>query len=238
MAKCLPMTLEDAKRKLFKKYGGSFEFPVQDVDRARWAVESLKKNGITYSAMANAMGENPSTYCKWRTRTSPCVRVGRVVIEWLNKGVHDISVNDGIKRKPPHGDVASSDKKTVDSHKTKAPLKQIRPRVQNGDGAGDRRKIEYVYIVAMGTGKNSQCFKVGHSINPDERLKVLQTGNPKTLHLLDKFPVSSKDAEKVAHDELEKKYRKTREWFYGKPNSEPYEDMKAIIEKAIAKYRL
>ena len=303
-----PLSMDEAKRQLFKKHGGPFDFPVRDVETARWAVEYLKsKNGITYSAMANAMGESASNFYAWRYRKGPRVRLGQVVIDWLNKDVQDISndsavgLSHGVKREPADEDVASTDRKTVDGLKTKASEK-VQFRVQfedkartflrrwmddhpctsddlakvigvtskdlcswvscghvgkkvidwmNSDGGGNhgdggsnygdgggrsehyeklkKEKVVNVYIMT----DTNQRFKVGHSTDPDRRIRELRTGNP-SLKLLDRFPVSSAKAEKEAHKALEK-YRWTRslEWFYG-----PYNEIKPLVIEAIRGYML
>ena len=61
----------------------------------------------------------------------------------------------------------------------------------------------YIYILKMTKpGKDyDQCsnwYKIGASINPENRLKVLQTGNPNKLQLVKTFHVS--DCKKAEDD--------------------------------------
>ena len=75
----------------------------------------------------------------------------------------------------------------------------------------------YVYFIRQ-EGKGNQPIKVGFSLNPDERIKNLQTGNPNRLYLGASVPCDSEDGarelEKTLHWLLKKKYRKLHgEWF-------------------------
>ena len=74
-------------------------------------------------------------------------------------------------------------------------------------------KISYVYIIS-----NGEDFKVGVSVNPEKRIKQLQTGNPRRLHLVATFAVAKKDVfkmEKEAHSKIIGWYPKYGEWFKG-----------------------
>jgi hypothetical protein len=71
----------------------------------------------------------------------------------------------------------------------------------------------YIYIISDG-----QDYKVGVSINPNKRLKHLQTGNPKKLKIIALFEVDKKDVykmEKEAHRKIQAWYPKRGEWFTG-----------------------
>ena len=67
----------------------------------------------------------------------------------------------------------------------------------------------FVYIISDGCGG----FKVGVSVNPEKRLKTMQTGNRKTL-ILEHYEHKLKPykVEKVVHQSLAK-YRTKGEWF-------------------------
>ena len=65
----------------------------------------------------------------------------------------------------------------------------------------------YVYFIRQ-EGKGNQPMKVGYSINPDSRLKTLQTGNPRRLCLSAAIPCENEyDA---------RKFERTLHWLFGK----------------------
>jgi len=94
------------------------------------------------------------------------------------------------------------------------------------------KKISYIYMIS-----NGDSIKVGHSINPDKRLKQLQTGSPSKLVLLNSFPVKRKYVsaiEKLCHDKLRTIYVKQGEWFMN-----PIDwDIRCTIEEVCEKYIL
>lgn len=66
----------------------------------------------------------------------------------------------------------------------------------------------FVYIIhAIGTSR----IKIGHSVEPEKRLKELQTGSPYKLRLIESWPGTKAD-ERRAHTCLSQ-YRQTGEWF-------------------------
>jgi hypothetical protein len=69
----------------------------------------------------------------------------------------------------------------------------------------------YIYIIT-----NGEDYKVGVSVNPQKRLKQLQTGNSKKLSIVNTFEVPADDVykmEKEAHKEIQICYEKRGEWF-------------------------
>jgi predicted GIY-YIG superfamily endonuclease len=71
----------------------------------------------------------------------------------------------------------------------------------------------FVYIIT-----NGEDYKVGVSVDPEKRLKQLQTGNSKKLSIVSTFEVSKKVVfamEKEAHKLICAKYQKSGEWFKG-----------------------
>ena len=85
-------------------------------------------------------------------------------------------------------------------------------------------KIKYIYFIEEGLdGK----IKIGYSTNPSERLKTLQTSNPRTLRLLITIEGNEQD-EKILHTKFSK-YRLQGEWF------EPNEEILIFIEESPVK---
>ena len=82
--------------------------------------------------------------------------------------------------------------------------------VQASDDCRSEGKKGYIYIIKMTkVGKAyeqcSEWYKIGASINPKNRLKTLQTGNPYKLQLVNSFYVSNcKKAEKALKEKWEK----------------------------------
>lgn len=72
----------------------------------------------------------------------------------------------------------------------------------------------YVYFIQSGSKRGP--IKIGKSINPEKRLKELQTGSHKELRLIAKIPCSSDThafhLEKMLHMRF-KKFRINGEWF-------------------------
>ena len=72
-------------------------------------------------------------------------------------------------------------------------------------------KTSYIYIIS-----DREQLKVGVSVNPEKRLKQLQTGNPKDLNLEKTYKLPRDKVfklEKEAHTKIHKLYSKNREWF-------------------------
>ena len=92
---------------------------------------------------------------------------------------------------------------------------------------GRSKRPGYVYIVeAVGT----EAIKVGFtSLDPEKRLRDLQTGSHHELKFIALFSVS-KDYERVIHDVL-KKHHIRGEWY----NREGL-DLRAIVDAAIKFY--
>ena len=74
-------------------------------------------------------------------------------------------------------------------------------------------KISYVYFIQRGYG----AIKIGVSYNPEARCKCLQTADYKILHVIAKFPMSSRkeafNMEKELHEKFFKYRLKNGEWF-------------------------
>lgn len=69
----------------------------------------------------------------------------------------------------------------------------------------------YIYIISDNT-----AIKVGISIDPNKRIKELQTGNPKKLSILYTFKVPENlvfKLESACHKALQCKFIKRGEWF-------------------------
>lgn len=64
----------------------------------------------------------------------------------------------------------------------------------------------------------NEYIKIGVSINPEKRLKMLQTANPRDLKIIIKLPIINKPQAYLAERVLHVKFRKGRvngEWFRG-----------------------
>lgn len=73
--------------------------------------------------------------------------------------------------------------------------------------------VSFIYIITDGS-----AYKIGISIDPDCRIKELQTGSAKNLKLLHTFKVPKKDVfalEKECHNIAVKRFAKRGEWFHG-----------------------
>lgn len=72
-------------------------------------------------------------------------------------------------------------------------------------------KIAYLYCITDGVG-----YKVGWAINPEKRLKQLQTGNPRQLRIHARLRCSCTAQAMMRERNLHKRHRKHRligEWF-------------------------
>lgn len=71
------------------------------------------------------------------------------------------------------------------------------------------KEPDYVYVIGEANGDR---VKIGHSINPGQRLKGLQTSHPEKLYLWGFCEQRSPFTEKEIHEKL-KEYRLEGEWF-------------------------
>ena len=69
-------------------------------------------------------------------------------------------------------------------------------------------KNDHLYLIQS---DKSGMIKIGRSVDPEKRLKNLQTGNPNRLKLIAVFE-NQGYREKLLHEELDK-FRKKGEWF-------------------------
>ena len=108
-------------------------------------------------------------------------------------------------------------------------------------GSGLSNGPGYLYLIkeldgAKGVGK---YYKIGGSVDPDARLKHLQTSNPRKLELLETFEVGKmKAAETHVHEKILERMKKTElkggtEWFFRKSSHTTDASIKDFIEKAI-----
>lgn len=105
-------------------------------------------------------------------------------------------------------------------HERRNPNKQYDEEVAAALGvlrdhrAQRRGRQGYVYCIGEGpTG--GWAVKVGYSVKPEARAGELQTGNPRTLHLLGKFEGTEAD-ERALHAKYVK-YNLIGEWFVATP---------------------
>lgn len=96
----------------------------------------------------------------------------------------------------------------------------------NEDTDGARNDAGYVYCIAeYDRGKRTGNFKVGTAVDPDKRLRDLQTGNAHQLKFLGPPQYASHrlDAERSAHAAL-RGYSSNSgggtEWFHATPSQE------------------
>lgn len=74
-------------------------------------------------------------------------------------------------------------------------------------------KEEMIYIIGeAGTANDTLAIKVGFSNNPEQRLKELQIGNPRTLYLLAAIP-GTQAQERSLHRFLNDFSTSSNEWF-------------------------
>jgi hypothetical protein len=93
-------------------------------------------------------------------------------------------------------------------------------------------KVSYIYIIG-----NGNDYKVGVSVNPEKRIKQLQTGSAQKLALLEKFSLPEQvvyKLEKECHVKLQSHYMKRGEWFAG---ANPWH-VRVLIEEICEKYLL
>ena len=87
-----------------------------------------------------------------------------------------------------------------------------RPRSQAGGSDG------FVYLMRCRSDSGVVYFKIGHSADPDKRLRTLQTGNPFRIKLYNIIAVEQmSDAETTAHQAVAHLMDRTEgggtEWF-------------------------
>jgi predicted GIY-YIG superfamily endonuclease len=70
----------------------------------------------------------------------------------------------------------------------------------------------YIYLLKS---EENGYYKIGKSVNPDKRVKTLQTGNPEKISLISKVEISNKFCYRV-ESALHSQYsyvKKNGEWF-------------------------
>lgn len=89
----------------------------------------------------------------------------------------------------------------------------------------------FIYIITNGSE-----FKVGVSDCPEKRLNALQTGSPEHLRIVETFKLSRNKVfalEKECHKEIQYKYKKRREWFFGATEFHIINIVNSVVEPYI-----
>ena len=115
---------------------------------------------------------------------------------------------------------------------------RLEPYTGDDDDTDGGQGFVYVLLEEPDEGADMWRVKVGRSGDVDKRVRDLQTGNPRELRKVEKFPVQNMPgAEKAAHQVAGSKYEPIdthREWF--NVHKKKIDKFVADIEKAVEGY--
>jgi hypothetical protein len=118
----------------------------------------------------------------------------------------------------------SGDPRWNDYHRRKEEEARIKMEKSSLDARQKKKLLKtegYIYFVQ---GESGGPIKIGHSIDPEKRIKELQTGYPDMLKLLFMIP-GSEERERQVHKMLSK-HRLNGEWF--RPDAELLEKVQEL----------
>ena len=115
----------------------------------------------------------------------------------------------------------------------------VYPKAEEFTDGGSASGVGYIYIISEKShGNDTRFYKIGRTVDVQDRIESLQTGNARFLQVYGTVTVNNMAAAEYAAHDAVSQYRATdgggKEWFYVPPAN--FKEFVSLAEQAITPY--